>query len=679
MLKFLPLALLTLLFSCSSLPPEVPIPEKSVGITEDGHNVLVYPEGYLNNILTKIDTEGSSNTLIFKDMKPEDIPNVGDIIASPATENAPYGFLYKALGVSTKDGITAVAVRNATLEEAIEDADFESETEFQFDEDGNLLKMLQKSTSANLSLSREIPLGNGKKISTDVSYSTTFNFDINIKKWKIQSTRMTIKQSGKTALKGSIKQKVEKETEKDIGSVKLPNITFLIGLVPVVITNELSFSLNLSGNAEADLTVDYTINGNGEYGFEYSGGRFSKVATSSFNNTFDYEQSISGEMTLGVAAGLESKFYGIVGLGLGAGPALKLSVEGNPIGVYVFENGFKNSEKNGAALDLGLDFSAEITLGMLGFGLSYTFAESWVRIKQLYKSSFLPSFDDPQVSIGGSGVAVKSVIRRDKLNYPVKAFGICIENVKGDCKNGNGERKSLEESVKVGEYRNIDVTFSNIEYEDYSIMPYFDNGMGGVYYDRAVNVVQGVVQSSSSIFGSSSSGNTCTSSMFTDSRDNKSYKSVKIGEQVWMGENLNYNISGSECYDYNESNCDIYGRLYNWSAAMNACPSGWHLPSDAELTKLTNFVGGLPTAGTMLKSTDGWDDNEDGTSGNGTDNYCFAALPGGYGFNGFYAVGYFGCWRSSTNTIVRRMFTSEIVDSYNNNNSVLCSVRCLKD
>jgi len=111
------------------------------------------------------------------------------------------------------------------------------------------------------------------------------------------------------------------------------------------------------------------------------------------------------------------------------------------------------------------------------------------------------------------------------------------------------------------------------------------------------------------------------------------------------------------------------------------------LPSDAEWTILTNFVGGLQTAGTMLKSTSGWDDNEDGNSGNGTDDYDFAALPGGYGFSGFYALGSFGCWRSSTKSgsgsaYVRRMFTSEIVDSFESNITVsfsLCSIRCLKN
>jgi hypothetical protein len=69
---------------------------------------------------------------------------------------------------------------------------------------------------------------------------------------------------------------------------------------------------------------------------------------------------------------------------------------------------------------------------------------------------------------------------------------------------------------------------------------------------------------------------------FADARDGKKYGAVEIGIQTWMAENLNYNASGSKCSGNSESNCQKYGRLYNWSTARNACPKGWHLPSDAE-------------------------------------------------------------------------------------------------
>lgn len=106
-----------------------------------------------------------------------------------------------------------------------------------------------------------------------------------------------------------------------------------------------------------------------------------------------------------------------------------------------------------------------------------------------------------------------------------------------------------------------------------------------------------------------------------DSRDGKVYKTVKIGEQTWMAENLAYKTEDSYCYDDKEENCTKYGRLYAWDDAYVACPSGWHLPSKKELKALSRAWF---SAGKKLKSRDGW--NEDG---NGTDNYGFSALPGG--------------------------------------------------
>jgi uncharacterized protein (TIGR02145 family) len=102
---------------------------------------------------------------------------------------------------------------------------------------------------------------------------------------------------------------------------------------------------------------------------------------------------------------------------------------------------------------------------------------------------------------------------------------------------------------------------------------------------------------------------------FTDTRDGKTYKTTKIGEQVWMAENLNYYVSGSRCYDNKSTNCEIYGRLYNWEAAMTICPVGWHLPSETELDKLITAIDGENEAGKALKTRNGWRDYKKGKSG----------------------------------------------------------------
>jgi uncharacterized protein (TIGR02145 family) len=164
-----------------------------------------------------------------------------------------------------------------------------------------------------------------------------------------------------------------------------------------------------------------------------------------------------------------------------------------------------------------------------------------------------------------------------------------------------------------------------------------------------------------------------------DTRDNKTYKVVKIGTQIWMAENLNYNASGSKCYDNKESNCQKYGRLYNLATAKKACPSGWHLPSDTEWDILMVSVGGKKTAGNFLKATSGWNNN-----GNGQDKYGFSALPGGYGYsNGsFNDVGRYGywLWSCNDNACYRTLnYNYEYAGNGISDKSDLFSVRCVKD
>jgi len=149
----------------------------------------------------------------------------------------------------------------------------------------------------------------------------------------------------------------------------------------------------------------------------------------------------------------------------------------------------------------------------------------------------------------------------------------------------------------------------------------------------------------------------------TDSRDGQTYKTVKIGKQTWMAQNLNYQTdSGSWCYDNVDSNCVKYGRLYDWDAAMTACPAEYHLASEEDWVNLGNTVGGKRRndyhppitdwlgAGISLKAKHGWNSCKS-QCGNGSDKFGFSALPGGSRDSGgvFNGAGSYGRWWAITN------------------------------
>lgn len=223
----------------------------------------------------------------------------------------------------------------------------------------------------------------------------------------------------------------------------------------------------------------------------------------------------------------------------------------------------------------------------------------------------------------------------------------------------------------------------------------------------------------------------------TDSRDGQTYKTVTIGTQTWMAENLNYAYTGiplnyidttsdclfyfeeciyekftsdstSWCYYNDPDNCTKYGRLYSWAAAMDSvgtwstngrgcgygktcsptypvrgvCPEGWHLPDSTEWQTLFAAVGGYSTAGRMLQSTSGWAKDE-----NGLDAYSFSVLPaGGYHKGNYSGEGINASFWSSTEIDSVNVYLMGLTNTYvfaglvNVSKLFLGrSVRCVKD
>ena len=213
-------------------------------------------------------------------------------------------------------------------------------------------------------------------------------------------------------------------------------------------------------------------------------------------------------------------------------------------------------------------------------------------------------------------------------------------------------------------------------------------------YDPAANTDDG-----------SCASNSCSSIEF----DDYTYSVVEIGDQCWFAENLRTTVyaddsdipwvtgnaawaglsTGARCYyDNDANNGATYGRLYNWHAVNNGsglCPSGWHVPTDGEWTELEDYLGANDHSGaegTALKSTSGWN-----SGGNGTDDFGFSALPGGFRYyisGDFNSAGDYGDWWSSSPSgglaWARSLNSlSPVIVRADGNPRYGFSVRCLRD
>ena len=199
----------------------------------------------------------------------------------------------------------------------------------------------------------------------------------------------------------------------------------------------------------------------------------------------------------------------------------------------------------------------------------------------------------------------------------------------------------------------------------------------------------------------------------TDLRDGRVYRTVVIGPQIWMAENLSFKTDSSVCGLYNPEDCTKYGRYYLWDDAMNEacswetvrdgeslytmcipknypvrglCPAGWHLPDTLEWYSLIRMAG-YYTAGRALKSVDSWDDYKREEYGNGLDVFSFSVLPTGSCFES--DCGGVGRWAyywiaapGTTGSGLSAVFENEsfgVNDGGVGSKGFYMSVRCLHD
>lgn len=266
---------------------------------------------------------------------------------------------------------------------------------------------------------------------------------------------------------------------------------------------------------------------------------------------------------------------------------------------------------------------------------------------------------------------------------------------------------------------NLAFFWSSTEFDQYSAFQmYLDYGSAWLESrfpkscGYSVRCLKKTSSDNSKIYSASSSGS------MTDSRDGKTYKTVKIGDQIWMAENLNYDYNvgsaKSYCYLHHKESCERYGRLYTWAAAMDSaaifsnsgkgcgfnsegceilhphvqgvCPDGWHIPTNAEIKILHIEASHSPAGMKSILSTSGWNDG-----GNGLDAFSFTLLPAGLWVNQFKAfsqegdVSYlwtsdsYNGWERNGRTAIFYWFSYTQGAFANLDKRDGFSVRCIKD
>lgn len=179
---------------------------------------------------------------------------------------------------------------------------------------------------------------------------------------------------------------------------------------------------------------------------------------------------------------------------------------------------------------------------------------------------------------------------------------------------------------------------------------------------------------------------------YKDARDGQTYETVRYTTTypdqtshaiTWMAKNFNYRTEDSFCYDEDEANCETYGRLYTWEAAMNACPDGWRLPSDEDWYRLSFHFGGNCSSGQALKSASELWVNEDQR---GTNISLLNVLPAGQGGGngGYFLQGRSAIFWSTTDRDAETTWDwnflreSELLRWYGGKKAKHC-MRCIRD
>jgi len=621
-----------LLFSCG--PQDNPDPDEVI-ISENAK--IIDDQTWENNVLA---IDSTNYTITFK----EDITAVkelktGDILVSTIGN----GLLRKITNITTTKAGSDIVVETgyASLTDFVEQGSIEKsiplsvddiETiEFYSDTEDDGPNNVKGTTAHLIDRPFEKILydndGNRDTKEDQVSVNGKLTCDMNfILKIKIKSFSLVTAQSGivttealDLALVAGLAKTLNKEMP--VARVFFAPITIPIGPVAIIVTPRLDFILGVAGYVNGSVTCGFSQSFNVAAGMQYSkDGGWSSYNTPTFNFTFNEPQiNTNAGISTYVKAELSTKIYNVAGPYVNGKAYYRLAADLQQTPWWELYGGFNiNAGMNVKVLDfITIDYHKN---GIIEYERLITHAPT------------KPSITTGEVTNITTTTATCSGTVTSDGKATVTTRGVCWSALQNptiaNSKTTNGDGQGTFTSYITG--------LSPIT--TYYVRAYATNAEGTAYGE------QRTFTTLDREYGS-----------LTDSRDGNVYKTVTIGEQVWMAENLRYlpsvigtktSTTDSKCYyvyGYEGTDVDaakatdnykIYGVLYNYSAANASCPEGWHIPNDSEWERLATILGGKEVAGGKMKETGTahWSSpNEGATNSSG-----FTALPGGYLYYQWY-------------------------------------------
>ncbi len=561
--------------------------------------------------------------------------------------NAPNGFLRRITGIQKNGALTTVITTTATLTEAFKELHVNSSKTYYKDDTtakpNTAFEPFIKDIDEVLydADGDESTTHDQVKINGKLEIKPTINFNFDISKRSLNYAKIDFKFENKLELTGTIGGALPTITaEKPIFIIKLSPL-YTTTAPPIMVFPELFLKAGVVANLELELSATNITNFTISAFLEYKNGEWKYGYDKSFDNELSFNGKGNADVKFYLKPGIDFKLYDFDWAKgtIFAEAYIKAQAQAIP---------FQTCD-----VKAGLLAGGDVVLEFLG----RTFSPA---VKPLIFNDSITLYECPKViTVAATSITTHAAVCGGRVtNYDkdtIKQRGVCYS-----LKPNPTVKDSLtSDGVGKGDFLS---NLTNL-IED------------TVYYYKAYTITQ-----NDTVYGVELNFRTLSDSTFTDPRDGQKYRFKKFGTQIWMTKNLNYVTPSSNCYNNDPAECSIYGRLYDWSNSLAVAPPGWHLPTDAEWSTLTNFVN---NNGGALKDTLLWNSPNTGA----TNSSGFKAIAAGYrnDFGQSLSKGNAAFFWSSTSSTSAASWsrilssTDALIDRGYYYKLFFFSVRCIKD